>query len=69
MSEISGKNRARAAPICALAAIKFSSAWRISGRRSSREDGNPAGNSGAERDLFQSLAARNFAGRLAEQQV
>ena len=40
-----GKNAARAAPMLALAAISCCSAWRMSGRRSSRSDGMPSGTS------------------------
>src|SRR3546814_8572852 len=40
-----GKNAARAAPMLALAASRLRSAWRMSGRRCNRSDGNPAGTS------------------------
>ena len=40
-----GKNAARAAPMLALAAISCCSAWRMSGRRSSKSDGIPTGTS------------------------
>ncbi|MNE61945.1 hypothetical protein D3C80_1571950 [compost metagenome] len=40
-----GKNAARAAPMLALAAFNWCSAWRMSGRRCSRSDGRPAGTS------------------------
>ncbi len=46
VSEIRGRSAALATPICALAAIRFCSAWRISGRRSSKVDGKPVGGSG-----------------------
>ena len=41
-----GKYRAFAAPICALAAMRFCSACRMSGRLSSRSEGSPAGTAG-----------------------
>ena len=43
VSDMRGKNAARAAPMLALAAISCCSAWRISARRVSRSDGKPAG--------------------------
>ena len=43
VSEIDGKYRAFAAPICAFAAIRVCSACSRSGRRSSKADGTPAG--------------------------
>ena len=46
VSEMFGNSNARAAPIWALAAIRLSSAWRMSGRRSNSEAGRPAGSSG-----------------------
>ncbi len=47
VSVMRGKNAARAAPMLALAARSCCSAWRMSGRRSSRSDGRPAAISGA----------------------
>src|SRR5580704_11345643 len=43
VSEIFGKNAARAAPIFAFAASNDCSAAAISGRRASRSEGKPAG--------------------------
>ncbi|KGS52720.1 putative outer membrane efflux protein OprM [Burkholderia pseudomallei MSHR5613] len=43
VSEIFGKNAARAAPMFAFAARNVSSACMMSGRRVSRSDGSPAG--------------------------
>jgi hypothetical protein len=43
---ISGKYAAFATPMSALAAMRFSSAWRISGRRSSSDAGKPSGTAG-----------------------
>jgi hypothetical protein len=45
VSEIRGKNAARAAPMLALAAISCCSAARMSGRRIRSSDGRPAGTS------------------------
>src|SRR3981081_4919285 len=44
--EIWGKKAALATPISALAEIRFCSAWKMSGRRASNEEGRPAGTSG-----------------------
>jgi len=46
VSEMVGKYWARAAPICALAAMSCCSACAMSGRRSSSCDGTPAGTPG-----------------------
>src|SRR5579883_404717 len=46
--EILGKKSARAMPISALAAMRFASASRISGRRSRSSEGSPAGTAGGE---------------------
>ena len=43
-----GKKSALATPTLALAATRFSSAWRTSGRRCSRSEGRPAGISAQE---------------------
>src|SRR5260364_159162 len=45
VKEMLGKNAARAAPICALAARSISSAAMMSGRRVSKSEGTPAGKS------------------------
>ncbi|MCY1534545.1 hypothetical protein D9M68_699210 [compost metagenome] len=45
VSEMRGKKAARAAPMLALAPISCCSAWRMSARRVSRSEGNPAGTS------------------------
>ncbi|GAO04428.1 hypothetical protein PSR1_03322 [Anaeromyxobacter sp. PSR-1] len=45
VSEIDGKNAARAAPMLALAALSWCSAERMSGRRCRRSEGRPAGSS------------------------
>ena len=41
--EMVGKKRALAAPMRAFAAMRSCSAWRMSGRRSRRSEGNPSG--------------------------
>ena len=46
VSEMRGKNAARAAPMLALLAISNCSAWRTSGRRVRTSEGTPAGSSG-----------------------
>ena len=61
-----GKYAALATPIRALAAIRFCSAWRMSGRRSSRSEGSPAGNRRQDQ-LVDGLAARDRTGIAAEQ--
>ena len=49
VSEIFGKNAARAAPMFALAARNVASACMMSGRRASKSDGKPAGMSVSNR--------------------
>ena len=46
VSEIAGKSAALATPISAFAAINACSASRMSGRRSRRDEGSPAGTAG-----------------------
>ena len=57
VSEIDGSIAALATPIWALAAIRLSSACRMSGRRSSSDDGSPGGGTGGtgSRDSGSSL--------------
>src|SRR5438445_5658774 len=44
--EICGKKAAFATPIWAFAAMRFCSAWTMSGRRARSDEGSPAGTSG-----------------------
>ena len=58
VSEMRGKYCARTAPIIALLATRFCSAWRMSGRRASSSDGRPPGTAG--KAIVSSVAGRSI---------